>query len=96
MQCFRNGEHIPCDDVCNNTQLRFFFYLFGILTMGMIFLILMRPVVDYLTKKCVQPRNNVIENSSETETQGIQCDLEIGMQCVVINPDETLQLTDIE
>ena len=56
----------------------------------------MRPIVDYFVKKCVHQRRNVIENSSETETQGTQCDLEIGMQRVVINPDDTLQLTDVD
>lgn len=92
VQCFRNSESIPCEDVCNDSALRLYFYLFGIPTTGFIFLILMRPIEE----KCVQLRNNVIENSSETETQETQCDLEIGMQRVVINPDETLQLTEIE
>lgn len=99
-QCFQNGERIPCEEICNDSALRFFFYLFGILTLVFIFLVLMRPIVDYFVKKCVhQRRNNVVENSSVTgtqETQGTQCDLEIGMQRVVINPDDTLQLTDVE
>ena len=96
LQCFRNGESIPCEEICNDSALRFFFYLVGILTLVFIFLVLMRPIVDYFVKKCVHQRRNVIENSSETETQGTQCDLEIGMQRVVINPDDTLQLTDVE
>lgn len=95
LQCFRNGERIPCEEICDDGVFRFLFYFFAILTIGLIFIVLMRPVVDYFVQKsCCVNRNNVIETSSET--QGTQCDLDIGMQRVVIHPDDTLQLSEID
>ena len=93
LQCFRNSERIPCEEICNDSALPFFFYLFGILTLVFIFLVFMRPVVNLTYSYCVN-RNNVVETSSET--QGTQCDLDIGMQRVVIHPDDTLQLSEID
>ena len=97
LQCFRNGDPIQCEEICNDSALLLFFvYLFGIITIGLIFIILIRPVVNAFYKiTCCVRKNDIIENivSSETETQETQCDLDIGMQRVVIHPDHTLQLS---
>ena len=97
LQCFRNGERIQCEEICDDSVFRFLFYFFGILTTGFIFIMLMRPIVTYFYKfSCCVRRNDIVENMVSSETQGTQCDLDIGMQRVVIHPDDTLQLSEID
>lgn len=101
LQCFLNDEPIPCNEICGD-EVRFYLFGYGLLTIVFIFIILMRPVISLVIAKvksflCHVQRNghSTVENT-ETSTQGIQCDIEIGMQhVVVINPDDTLQLSEI-
>lgn len=103
LKCYQNDEPIPCEEICGD-ELRFYFYAFGLLTMALIFMILMRPVMSLIIAKTksflrrVRNRHSTVENTETlggTSTQGIQCDIEIGVQRVVINPDDTLHLSEI-
>lgn len=99
LHCFQNDEPIPCEEICGD-ELRLYFYAFGLLTMALIFIVLMSPVTSLVIAKTksflrrVRNGHSTVENT-ETSTQGIQCDIEMGMQRVVINPDDTLHLSEI-
>lgn len=96
-KCFLHEERIPCEEVCND-DLKLYFYQFGLFIVILFFIILIRPIVNYVIKHhcCRREQNNdIVENINNTTTQETQCDIEIGLQRIVINPDRTLNLSEI-
>ena len=96
-KCFSHGELIPCEEVCDD-DLKIYFYQFGLFIIILFFIILIRPIVNYSIKHhCCrrEQNNNIVENINNTTTQETQCDIDIGMQRIIINPDDTLNLSEI-
>ena len=96
-KCFLHGEPIPCEEVCDD-DLKIYFYQFGLFIIILFFIMLIRPIVNYSIKHLCcrrEQNNNIVENINNTTTQETQCDIEIGMQRIIINPDDTLNLSEI-
>ena len=94
-KCFRNDEPIPCEELCDN-NLKIYFYQFGLFIIILFFIVLIRPVVNYFIKHhcCIRQQNNSTVESI-TNTQQTQCDIDVGIQRIVINPDQSLNLSEI-
>lgn len=96
-KCFQNNEPIPCEELCDN-DLKIYFYQFGLFIIILFFILLIRPVVNYFIKHlcCISIRQqNSSTVESITNTQQTQCDIDIGIQRIVINPDQSLNLSEI-
>ena len=96
-KCLSHGEQIPCEEICAD-DLKLYFYQFGLFIIILFFIMLIRPIVNYTIKHhcCrIEQNNNIVENINNTTTQETQCDIEIGMQRIIINPDDTLNLSEI-
>ena len=95
-KCFQNSEPIPCEDLCDN-NLKIYFYQFGLFIIILFFIVLIRPFVNFVITNywCIRQQNNsTVENI--TNTQETQCDIDIGVQRIIINPDQSLNLSEID
>lgn len=94
-KCFQNNEPIPCEELCDN-DLKIYFYQFGLFIIILFFILLIRPVVNYFIKHlcCIRQQNSSTVESI-TNTQQTQCDIDVGIQRIVINPDQSLNLSEI-
>lgn len=92
-KCFQNDEPLPCEDICDD-NIKIYYYQFGLIIIVIFFFVLIRPFVDYVLRKCFKRNNNntieIISNNQET-----QCDIDFGMQRIVINPDRSFNLSEI-
>lgn len=89
-KCYQNNEPIECEDLCDCNQ-KIYFYQFGFFVIILFFISLIRPFVNFIiTNYCCNDNVEKITNTQET-----QCDIDIGIQRIIINPDHSLNLTDI-
>lgn len=94
-KCFQNNEPIPCEDLCDG-DLKIYFYQFGLFIIILFFIVLIRPFVNFVIANhcCIRQQNNTTIESI-TNTQETQCDIDVGIQRIVINPDQSLNLSEI-
>lgn len=95
-KCFEHNEVINCKELCSDIKIYYhILYQFGLV---LIFLSVLIIFLRYCINKylyCTINNNTyprVINN--ESNEQEVQCNIDIGVQCVVINPDQSLNISE--
>lgn len=99
-ECYYEARPINCEEICQQIydgDAREYMYQFGLLIIMLFFFILARPVVLFCTNRycCTRDAENRNTVTNDTASQEVQCDIDIGMHRLVIHPDNTMNLSEL-
>lgn len=96
-ECYHEARSLACEEICQKMyggDARVYMYQLGLLIIMLLFFVLARPVVLFCTNKycCTE---NIVADTNDTVNQEVQCDIDIGMHRLVIHPDNTMNLSEL-
>lgn len=100
-RCFivDSNDHLKpysCNEIHKNDMSEYFMQ-FGLFIIFVLFFILIRPISIYCVKKfiCLKRDNTIADDIIPfTENKEVQCDIDMNIHRIIINPDTSLNLTE--
>lgn len=87
-------EPYPCDELMDDNISKYYLQ-FCMFMIVIVFLCLIRPIIIRCANKCRCLNNNEVQvTTSRKSNKEIQCNIDVGVHRVSINPDNSLNLLE--